>query len=119
MSNLRLAVVEDDESFRESLEGLFVSMGYEVLTYLSGEDFMQSGRLGDIDCLVTDFCLPGMSGIDLLRTALAIRPRLRVIVLTARTEPSIQSRALAEGAHRAFMKPVDTSELLKAITGVK
>jgi FixJ family two-component response regulator len=114
-----VAVVEDDESFRESLEGLFLSVGYEVLPYLSGEDFMRSGRLLDIDCLITDFGLPGMSGIDLLRAAHAIRPDLRVIVVTARMEPSILSDAVAAGAHRAFMKPVASSELLKAITSGK
>jgi FixJ family two-component response regulator len=119
LSTLLLALVEDDESFRESLEGLFFSVGYEVLSYVSGEDFMRSGRLGDIDCLITDFALPGMSGIDLLRTAHAIRPDLRVIVMTARTEPSILSRALADGAHRAFRKPADGAELLKAITDSK
>ncbi len=119
LSIFRVAVVEDDESFRESLEGLFLSVGYEVLSYLSGEDFMQSGRLVDIDCLITDFGLPGMSGIDLLRAAHAIRPDLRVIIVTARMEPSILSSALAAGAHRAFMKSVDSSELLKAIMTAK
>jgi FixJ family two-component response regulator len=119
LSIFRVAVVEDDESFRESLEGLFLSVGYEVFPYLSGEDFMQSGRLVDIDCLITDFGLPGMSGIDLLVAAHAIRPNLRVIIVTARMEPSILSRALAAGAHRAFMKSVDSSELLKAITTAK
>jgi FixJ family two-component response regulator len=115
LSIIGVAVVEDDESFRESLEGLFLSAGYEVFTFLSAEDFMQSGRLADIDCLITDFGLPGMNGIDLLRAAHTVRPELAVIVITARIEPSILSRALSAGAHRAFTKPVDSSELLDAV----
>jgi FixJ family two-component response regulator len=118
LSTLHLAVVEDDESFRESLEGLFVSLGYEVSTYLTAEQFMQTGQLGDIDCLLTDYCLPGISGIDLLRAARAIRPHLPVIVITARNEPSILTRAMAEGAIRVFIKPLNTSELLEAISEV-
>lgn len=117
--SILVAVVEDEESFRESLEGLLHAVGHEVLLYLSGEDFLQSGRLADIDCLITDFGLPGMDGIDLLRAARAVRPNLPVIVITARPEPSILSRALAAGAHRAFKKPVNSTELLKAVTGAK
>jgi FixJ family two-component response regulator len=115
LSVFRIAVVEDDESFRESLEGLFQSVGYEVLLYLSGEEFMQSCRLVDIDCLITDYGLPGMNGIDLLRAARAIRLDLAVIVITARPETSILSRALAAGASRVFTKPVDSTELLSAV----
>jgi FixJ family two-component response regulator len=119
LSILRIAVVEDEESFREALEGLFQAVGHEVLLYRSGEDFMQSGRLAGINCLVTDFGLPGMNGIDLLRAAHAVRPDLPVIVITARREPSILSRALAAGAHRVFTKPVNSSELLRAVTAAK
>lgn len=115
----RVAVVEDEQSFREALEGLFQAVGHDVLLYRSGEDFMQSGRLADIDCLVTDYGLPGMNGIDLLQAAHAVRPDLPVIVITARPEPSILSRALAAGAHRAFTKPVNSFELLKAVAAAK
>jgi two-component system response regulator AtoC len=119
LSTLRVAVVEDDESFRESLEALFQSIGHEVLLYVSGEQFMQSGRLADIDHLITDFGLPGMNGIDLLRAVHAARPELPVIVITARSEISILSRALAAGAYRAFAKPLDSLELLKAVTAAR
>ena len=119
MTVFRVAVVEDEQSFREALEGLFQAVGHDVLLYRSGEDFMQSGRLADIDCLITDFGLPGMNGIDLLQSAHAVRPDLQVIVITARPEPSILSRARAAGAHRAFTKPVNSFELLKAVAAAK
>ena len=115
LRTLRVAVVEDDESFRESLEGLLQSVGYDVLPYTSGEDLLASGRMADIDCLITDFGLPGMNGIALQRAAHAIRPELPVILITARPEPTILSRAMAAGAHRAFAKPFDTHALLEAI----
>ena len=114
----RVAVVEDEQSFREALEGLFQAVGHDVLLYRSGEDFMQSGRLADIDCLVTDYGLPGMNGIDLLRAVHVVRAELPVIIITARSEATILRDALAAGARRAFTKPVDTSDLLKAITAV-
>jgi FixJ family two-component response regulator len=115
LTTFRIAVVEDDENFRESLEGLFQAVGYEVLLYVSGEDFMRSGRLADVGCLITDYGLPGMNGIDLLRAARVIRLDLTVIVITARPETSILSRALAAGARRVFTKPVDSTDLLGAV----
>jgi FixJ family two-component response regulator len=116
LNTFRVAVVEDDQSFRESLEGLLQCVGYEVKPYVSGEDFLASGPLQDIDCLITDYGLPGMNGIDLLRAARAIRAELPIILITARPEPVIRSRALAEGAHRAFTKPINTADLLSAIS---
>jgi FixJ family two-component response regulator len=116
LSIFRVAVVEDDESFRESLEGLLQYVGYEVLLYLSAEDLLASGGLQDIDCLITDYGLPGMNGIDLLRAVHATRAELPVIMITARPEPAILASALAAGAHAAFAKPVDTSALLKVLT---
>lgn len=114
-----MAVVEDDESVRESLEGLFESVGFETLTYICGEDLLASGRLPDIDCLITDFGLPGMNGIELLRAARAIRTQLPVIVITARAEPAILAQALAAGARHVFRKPLDSAGLLAAVTGAQ
>ena len=118
MSMFRVAVVEDDASFRESLEGLLQSVGYEVLPYLCAEDLLASGRLHDVDCLITDYGLPGMNGIDLVRAAYAVRAELPVIMISARSEAQILSDALAAGARYALSKPVDISELLKALTAV-
>lgn len=117
MSNFLVAVVEDDESVRESLEGLLQSVGYEVLVYISGEGLLSSGRVDDIDCLITDYGLPGMNGIELLRAALASRAELPVIVITARTEPAILRQALAAGARHALSKPIESAKLLQAVSG--
>ena len=119
MDRFSIAVVEDDESFRDALEVLFQSAGHPVLPYTSGEEFMQSGCIADIGCLVTDFGLTGMNGIELLRAAHALRPDLSVVLITAIPEPSILSRALAAGAYRAFSKPLDSGELLGAIRSIR
>ena len=119
MSIFCVAVVEDDESVRESLEGLFQSVGYEVLLYVSGEELLDSGRLPDIDCLITDFGLPGMNGVELLHAVHSVRTDIRVILITARSEAAILSRALMGGASHAFTKPVDSSTLLKAVAAAK
>ncbi len=62
-----MAVVEDDVSCRESLDGLLQATGNAVLPFVSAEDPLASGRLQEIDCLVTDYGPSGLNGIDLLR----------------------------------------------------
>jgi FixJ family two-component response regulator len=117
LSTFLVAVVEDDESVRESLEGLLQSVGYDVLVYDSGEGLLSAGRLDDVDCLITDYGLPGMNGIELLQAAHDSRAELPVIVITARTEPAILSQALAAGARHAFSKPIESAKLLLAVSG--
>jgi CheY-like chemotaxis protein len=61
-----IAVVDDDESVRQSLAGFFESVGYEVALFSSAEEFAGSGcRRDDLPCLILDVCLPGMSGFEL------------------------------------------------------
>ncbi len=119
LSEFVVAVVEDDQSMLESLESLLESTGYTVLLYSCGEDLLRSGRLQDIDCLISDIGLPGIDGIELLRWVHASRADLPVFMITARHKPSLQTAALSAGARRVFLKPLDNAALLKAIAAVR
>jgi len=114
-SIFRVAFVEDDESFRESLEGLLQAAGYEILSYPSAEAFLNSGDLHQVQCLITDFGLPAMNGIDLLQAVHAVRAEVPVILVTARPDPQILKQALAAGASQVFTKPINSSALLEAL----
>jgi FixJ family two-component response regulator len=103
---------------RESLRELLQSVDKEVLSYASGEALLRSGQLGDINCVISDFGLPGMNGIELLRAVHAIRADIPIIIITARPEPTILTGALASGAYRAFTKPVNSIDLLNAIASI-
>ena len=60
-----VAVVDDDESVRESLPDLLREFGYAVQTFTSAEEFLGSGDLVRTRCLILDIAMPGMSGRDL------------------------------------------------------
>src|SRR6202790_1283684 len=61
-----IAVVDDDESVRESLADLAESVGYETALFASAEEFLQSVHVRDsLTCLILDVRLPGMSGVEL------------------------------------------------------
>jgi FixJ family two-component response regulator len=115
LSTFLVAVVEDDQSVLESLEGLLESAGYKAVLYSSGEEFLNSGRLGDIDCLISDIGLPGINGIELLQVTKARRSDLPVIVITARREPALLQAASNAGASHVFLKPLDSTDLLNAV----
>ena len=119
MSKVLIAIVEDDRHLLVALESLLESAGYEALLYFSGEDFLASDRLQDINCLISDIGLPGINGIELLRLVHASRPRLPVIIITARREPALLRSAMDAGACETFVKPLHGAALLNAIAATR
>jgi FixJ family two-component response regulator len=119
LSKVLIAVVEDDRHLLVALESLLESAGYEVLPYLSGEDFLVSDRLQDINCLISDIGLPGINGIELLRVVHASHPCLPVIIITAHCEPALLQAAMDAGARETFVKPLHNAELLNAIAATR
>src|SRR5258708_36877520 len=89
-----IAVVDDDESVRESLAGLAESVGYEAALFGSAGGFLQTGHHHDsLACLILDVRLPGMSGVELY-TQLPPTLRSITIFITAHANPRmISSRA--------------------------
>jgi len=119
LSKVLIAIVEDDRHLLVALESLLESAGYEVLLYFSGEDFLVSDRLQDINCLISDIGLPGINGIELVRVVHASRPCLPIIIITARREPALLRAAMDAGARETFVKPLDSAALLNAIAATQ
>jgi FixJ family two-component response regulator len=110
-----IAVVDDDASVLRSLECLLESADYEVRLFASGAELLNDSCLAEIDCLLSDFDLPGMNGFELVRQVHAARPGLPVIYITAYREALERLSTLGEGKLRLFAKPFRGSELLAAI----
>ena len=111
-----IAVVEDDQSLRPALVGLMRSLGYDGAGFESAEDFLAADALERADCLVTDLQLPGISGLDLaVRLGGERTRRLPVILVTARTEKSIDERGEAAGLFCLLRKPFEADDLVSCI----
>lgn len=106
-----IAIVEDDESLRPALVGLVRSLGYDAEAHLSAEAFLETDTSTRADCLISDFQLPGIDGLDLA----ARLPGLPVILITARTERAIDERACACGILCLLRKPFEPDELAECI----
>lgn len=112
-----IAVVDDDPAFLESFLDLLDSAGLTALTYSSAAEFLNSGMLHSIGCLVSDIRMPGIDGWKLLSIAVAQRPALPVILITAHEDaPAGDMRLLSpDGRQLLFSKPFDAQRLLGAI----
>ncbi len=111
-----ISVVDDDESVRESLDGLFRSVGFAVKVFASAEEFLNTDHLRDIDCLLLDVRMPGMSGIELHRHLLASHCEVPVIFITAHgSEQGVRSQALQNGAVDFLTKPLSEDTILNAV----
>jgi FixJ family two-component response regulator len=107
-----IAVVDDDESVRESLAGLAESVGYEAALFDSAEEFLKSARRSDMDCLILDVRLPGMSGVELHSQLIATGWFIPTIFITAHADPVL---ATQPGVLTVLYKPFRPQVLLDSV----
>jgi len=111
-----VAIVDDDELFRRSIERLVRSAGFRVATFGSAEDFLDRGDLDGTACAVLDMKLPGMNGLD-LQQRLIKRPRpMPIVFVSAHDEAVMRANAFRAGALAFLQKPFDNSALLDALS---
>lgn len=115
MTGKVVAVVDDDESVRESLPDLLASFGFEARPYASAEAFLDSGAVDEADCLVLDVAMPGMSGPDLHRELVRREHRLPVIFITAHSDNEALRNALTTGVVARLTKPFSEAAMLDAV----
>ena len=110
-----IAIIDDDPRVLESLVNLLSSSGYRAESYNSAEQFLESGTLPRISCIVTDVEMRQMSGLGLLQFLKNQNCTVPVIIITGK--PSARSEAfyLESGAVGFFRKPVDGDALLELI----
>ena len=111
-----VAVIDDDESVRESLPDLLRELGFAALAFASAEEFLASDRARETKCLVLDVLMPrGMSGPDLRRELTLRRQPIPTVFITANGDETVRQRLLAEGAVACLFKPFSETALLEAI----
>jgi len=119
MSELAVAasviVIEDDPSFRRSLERLLSSEGFHVVAFGCAADFLSAPPSPGPACLVLDVHLPGLNGLDLQRQLMSAENLLPIIFLTGRGDIPTSVRAMKQGAIEFLTKPVRDEELFAAV----
>ncbi len=110
-----ISIIDDDESMLESTKGLVRSLGYQVATFASAEEFLKSERVDDTSCLIADVRMPGLSGIDLQHRLIARGVRMPTIFITAFPEEGTRRRAMTAGAVGYLGKPFSEESLLTCL----
>ena len=112
MSNRALiSIVDDDQSFRESMRQLVILLGYTVEAFPSATDFLASRLLPETACLVADVQMPGMTGVELYRHLVDVGYAIPTILVTAYPDEAIRDQALRDGVVCFLSKPVDADHL--------
>jgi FixJ family two-component response regulator len=110
-----VAVVDDDESVRESLPDLLSEFGFAARTFSSAEEFLASDCIRQTKCLILDIAMPGMSGPDLQRELQRRHQEIPIVFITAQRDESVRPRLLAQGAIDCLFKPFSDTALLGAL----
>ncbi len=110
-----IAIVDDDDSLRNSLDNLLRSVGFRAQGFSSAEAFLHANQAPDTACLILDVRLPGMNGLDLQRQMVAANCRIPIIFVTAYADDDVRVRALEAGAVDFLSKPCREEDLLQAI----
>jgi len=111
-----IAVVDDDESVRESLPDLLRELGYAARAFSFPVEFLASDCIPDTRCLILDVAMPGMSGPELHRELVLRGHTMPVIYITALAGKSLPPSLLQQGAIACLIKPFSEQDLHGALT---
>jgi two-component system response regulator FixJ len=109
-------VVDDDPAVRKSLETLLKSVGMNVETFCSAQEFLAGYDPARPGCLVLDVRMPGMSGLELQRTLRDRGLDIPIIIVTGHGDVPVAVRALKDGALEFLEKPFSKQILLEHIS---
>ena len=108
-------VVDDDQDVREGLKALIESVGLRCQIFDSPADFLRSNRIDDVNCLILDVRLPGLSGLEFqaeLSQAQIVTP---IIFISGHGDIPMTVKAMKAGAVEFLTKPVREQDLLDAV----
>jgi FixJ family two-component response regulator len=110
-----IVCVDDDFAVCETMTGLLRAFDFDAEAFSSAEEFLQSGRLDETSCLITDVQLGGMSGVHLQKRLADLGYYIPVVVITAFPDDRVSAQAMTAGAINVLNKPVTKDVLLGAI----
>jgi RNA polymerase sigma factor (sigma-70 family) len=108
-------VIDDDASVRDGVEDLIRSVGLDVESFGSAQEFLASKRPDAPGCIVLDVRLPGASGLEVQRELMKSSVQLPIIFISGHGDIPMSVRAMKSGAIEFLTKPLREQELLDAV----
>jgi FixJ family two-component response regulator len=110
-------IIDDDDAVRDSTRALLESYGFKVRDHASAEHFLKEADIRP-DCLLVDQHMPGMTGLDLLEHLRARGDRTPALMMTGRSDPTLEPRAARIGV-KLLHKPVPEEQLVQWIESAR
>ncbi|MEW4454737.1 response regulator [Bremerella sp. JC817] len=114
-TNPTVFVIDDDPAARESIGMLIRSLGLQVETFASAEQYLQSFDPNRPGCVITDMRMLGLSGLELQEQLVEMGERIPVILISAHANMQIAVKAMRNGAITFLEKPCQQQEIIDAV----
>ncbi len=111
----RILIIDDDAMTRLLLSELLKKSGYDTVLCHSGEDGLNTSKTIAFDLVITDYSMPGISGLDVVGELSRSHPGLPVIMLTAFGDVPLTIKSIQIGAFDYIEKPIDAKQLLEVV----
>jgi FixJ family two-component response regulator len=112
-----IAIVDDDQSFREALGSLLTLIGFRTAIFASARNFLDSPQFPNVSCAILDVSMPRMDGLELQRHLVATHP-IPIIFITDLRDAKTREQAVRAGAIGFLNKPVSEETLIDALNSV-
>jgi two-component system, LuxR family, response regulator FixJ len=109
-------IIDDDETVREVVTVWLSRLGLTVKAYTSADQFLATYQPSEVECLLLDLRMPGVSGLDLQEMLGAHQIQLPLIVISAVDDTATVVRAMSHGAIEFLEKPLDEQRVRRAVT---
>jgi DNA-binding NtrC family response regulator len=114
-TDMRILIVDDEEVLRDVLETVLHREGFDVLLAASGEEALNVLDTEEVDLVILDIMLPGISGIDTMRAIRVANPAIPVIIITAFSSIDGAIEAMKHGAFHYIPKPFKNEEVVLTV----
>ena len=111
----KLLIVDDDKGFLFLMGEYLESFGFDFELADSASQARSRLRRDRFDLVISDFNMPGESGLDLFRYVSSIYPRLRFILMSGCNDPRVKREAMSMGCSGFLEKPFKFADLLRMI----
>jgi two-component system, NtrC family, C4-dicarboxylate transport response regulator DctD len=112
---MKVMLLDDELSFLEDMERGLKPTGYECFPFPNATDALEAYSQDSFDVVITDFLMPEMNGIEVLKAIKEMNPDASVIILTGYVDIDNAIAAVNNGAYAFFRKPLDFPELIRTL----
>ena len=110
-----VAVVDDDESIRDTTKDLLESAGFSAAVFARAASLLKSRRLGQVSCLIADMRMPKMTGLELHQHLVVSNRTIPTILITAYPDERARAQATKANVVCYLIKPFAAEELLACV----